>query len=44
MLFGWIPGLRRTRSGIWWLTVAAMVSATVVIVGAIVGLSVLAGR
>ena len=33
MLFGRIPGVRRSRSGVWWLTLAAMVVATVVIVG-----------
>ena len=36
MLFGRIPGVRRSRSGVWWLTLAAMVVATVVIVGAMV--------
>ena len=27
MLFGRIPGVRRSRSGVWWLTMAAMVVA-----------------
>ena len=36
MLFGRIPGVRRSRSGVWWLTLAAMVVATVVIVGVMV--------
>jgi hypothetical protein len=36
MLFGRIPGVRRTRSRVWWLTVAAMVAATALIVGAMV--------
>ena len=36
MLFGRIPGVRRSRSGVWWLTLAAMVAATVLIVGAMV--------
>ena len=36
MLFGRIPGARRSRSGVWWLTLAAMVALTVVIVGAMV--------
>ena len=40
MLFGRVPGARRSRSGVWWLTVAAMLAAT----AAIVGLMVLAGR
>ena len=40
MLFGRVPGVRRTRSGVWWLTIAAMVSATVLIVAVMV----LAGR
>jgi hypothetical protein len=36
MLFGRIPGARRSRSSVWWLTVAAMLAATVVMVGAMV--------
>jgi len=44
MLFGRIPGVRRSRSGVWWLTVTSMVAATLVIVGAMVGLSVVLGR
>ena len=40
MLFGRIPGGRRSRSGVWWLTLAAMAAATALIVGVIV----LAGR
>jgi hypothetical protein len=36
MLFGRIPGVRRTRSGVWWLTLAAMVVATALVVGIIV--------
>jgi hypothetical protein len=40
MLFRRIPGVRRTRSGVWWLTVACMLLAT----AAIVGVLVLLGR
>jgi hypothetical protein len=36
MLFGRVPGVRRARSGVWWLTLAAMVAATALIVGAMV--------
>ena len=36
MLFGRIPGVRRTRSGVWWLTVTAMGAATALIVGVMV--------
>jgi hypothetical protein len=36
MLFGRVPGVRRARSGVWWLTVAAMVAATALIVGLMV--------
>jgi hypothetical protein len=36
MLFGWIPGVRRARSGVWWLTIAAMVAATALIVAVMV--------
>jgi hypothetical protein len=36
VLFGRIPGVRRTRSGVWWLTVAAMLAATVLIVAIMV--------
>jgi hypothetical protein len=36
MLFRRIPGVRRTRSGVWWLTVAAMVLASAAIVGVMV--------
>jgi hypothetical protein len=44
MLFGRLPGVRRARSGVWWLTVAAMLTATLLIVAAMVGFSVLADR
>ena len=40
MLLFRIPGVRRTRSGVWWLTVSAMLLAAAVIVG----LMVVAGR
>jgi hypothetical protein len=36
MLFGWIPGARRSRSGVWWLTIAGCVALAVVIVGIMV--------
>jgi hypothetical protein len=36
VLFGRIPGVRRSRSGVWWLTVAAMLAATTLIVGIMV--------
>jgi hypothetical protein len=36
MLFGRIPGVRRSRSGVWWLTLVGMLAATAVIVGAMV--------
>ena len=40
MLFFRVPGVRRTRSGVWWLTVAAMLVAA----ASIVGVMVVAGR
>jgi hypothetical protein len=40
VLFFRVPGVRRTRSGVWWLTVAAMLLAA----GAIVALMVVVGR
>jgi hypothetical protein len=36
VLFFRIPGVRRTRSGVWWLTVAAMLLTAAVIVGLMV--------
>jgi hypothetical protein len=39
MLFGRIPGVRRSRSGVWWSTVAACV----LLAGAIVAVMVLIG-
>jgi hypothetical protein len=32
VLFFRVPGVRRTRSGVWWLTVAAMLVAAAAIV------------
>jgi hypothetical protein len=40
MLFWRVPGVRRTRSGVWWLTVAAMLLGA----AAIVGVMVVVGR
>jgi hypothetical protein len=40
VLFFRVPGVRRTRSGVWWLTVVAMLLAT----AAIVGVMVILGR
>jgi hypothetical protein len=44
VLFFRVPGVRRTRSGVWWLTVAAMLVAAGLVVGLIVGVMVVAGR
>jgi hypothetical protein len=44
VLFFRIPGVRRTRSGVWWLTILGMLAAAALIVGIIVGVAVLAGR
>jgi hypothetical protein len=40
VLFGRIPGVRRTRSGIWWSTVGGCV----LLAAAIVGVMVVVGR
>jgi hypothetical protein len=40
MLFGRIPGVRRTRSGVWWLTIAGCIA----LAGTIVGVMVVVGR
>jgi len=40
MLFGWIPGVRRSRSGVWWATIAGCL----LLAAAIVGVMVLVGR
>jgi hypothetical protein len=36
MLFGRVPGVRRARSGVWWLTIAGCVGLAALIVGAMV--------
>ena len=36
MLFWRIPGVRRSRSGVWWLTVVGMVAGATLIVGVMV--------
>ncbi len=40
MLFFRIPGVRRSRSGVWWLTIAGCVA----LAAAIVGVMVVVGR
>jgi uncharacterized membrane protein len=36
VIFFRIPGVRRTRSGVWWLTVFAMLAAAALVVGVMV--------
>ncbi len=38
MLFGRIPGVRRSRSGVWWLTLAGCVGLAALIVAIMVAI------
>jgi len=39
-----IPGVRRTRSGVWWLTVIGMLAGAALVVGVLLGVAALARR